>query len=437
MKKLLAAICLVLALLGAFALAEDTDTVPALWPACDPVTGLWGYVDAQGAWAIAPQWEKAYHFHGGCAIVDTADASAWDAMNTQGIIDETGTYLLEPAYCVDDACCLDGAGLLYLVSRLDETWASGWFSIPNRYFSGLHWTECYAAADTPYIQINLDYSVSGLADRATGEVVVPMIYSYTALSDDGSGSGFIVAERADTGGCELIEIGAGPVALPEGVYLDYVVGVVDSGLVTFCTEDDLQGYLNTSGEIVLDVQYWAAGEFRDGYARVTLLDGTHAVIDCMGRVVLTGMTNYLGVIDGALLVEWEDDTWGLVEPDGAVRCRHRLPEGALFARLMDLSADAPLWVQYALNDDAYTWGLMSREGELLDGPCWENFSGTGGGLAAVCQDGRWGYVDPWGNQVLPFLYAYAGPFEGALARVTFDDGGEGYINRQGEAVCSW
>ena len=73
MKKLTMLLCLVLALVSLSALAADADTETSLWPAYDPNTGLWGYIREDGEWGIAPQWERAYHFHGGCAIVDTMD----------------------------------------------------------------------------------------------------------------------------------------------------------------------------------------------------------------------------------------------------------------------------------------------------------------------------------------------------------------------------
>ena len=106
MKKLTVLICLVMALVSLSAPMAAADPETTLWPAYDPETGLWGYIDEQGAWGIAPQWERAYHFHGGCAIVDTKDVPSWQGESTQGIIDETGVYLLEPAYSIDDA--LDG-----------------------------------------------------------------------------------------------------------------------------------------------------------------------------------------------------------------------------------------------------------------------------------------------------------------------------------------
>ena len=438
MKKLTALLCLVLALVGLSALAADAETTPTLWPAYDPVTGLWGYIREDGAWGIEPQWERAYHFHGGCAIVDTMDVPSWEGMCTQGIIDETGAYLLEPAYHIDDACCLDGAGELYLVNQHDDERGSGWFNIPNRYFSGLHWTECYATRNTPYILVNTDYKLDGLADRATGEIVVPIEYSSTGLYDWGIDGGFIVAEREDTCECELIEIGWGVVELPEGVSIDYYPGVSE-GLIAF-EHDGLYGYLNTEGEIVIPAQFDSAEGFMDGYAEVGLLDEvrTSTIIDHSGNVVISGLgATYYGVVDGALFIMEEYSDWSLIEPDGTVRCRVEAPEGCYNPWLYQFAEDGPLWVSYEREDEPWCWGIVDLNGQWLTEPgLYVSFDMDESWLA-VGKEGCWGYADAYGNTVLPFIYEDAGHFEGALARVCFDASTEGYINRSGEIVYRW
>lgn len=449
MKKLTALLCLVLALVSLSASMADADTETPLWPAYDPVTGLWGYITEDGSWGIEPQYTQAYHFHDGCAIVDMAEHAHADTP-TEGIIDETGAYLLEPEYHVDDAVCWDGAGDIYLVWRHeDKGFRMGWFNIPNRYFSRLRWTECYAWSETPYILINDDYGVSGLADRATGEIVVPMEYSYTGIYDWGIDGGFIVAQRDDTRACELIEIGWGVVELPEGVVIDYYPGVSE-GLIAF-EQDGLHGYLNTEGEIVIPAQFDSAERFMDGYAEVGLLEEvrTSSIIDRDGNVVISGLDVYYGMVADALFVEWPDGTWGLVEPDGTIRCRHTLPEEVFDVFwLYEFTQDGPLWVEYALGDDEYLCGLMSREGELLGEPQWTQvfFRQPEEPWVTVCEGGfwdwadyvgTWGYADAYGKIVLPVVYEEAELFRGALARVQFDASTEGYINRSGEIVYQW
>ena len=436
MKKLICCLLLFAALCGLSALTADADTETTLWPAYDPDTGLWGYITEDGAWGIAPRYTEAYHFHDGCAIVNMAEHAHADTP-TQGIIDVTGAFLVEPEYdlfCEDDFSYSPGD--IFFV--MDEEGRMGWFNIPNRYFSGLRWTECYATKDTPYILVNMDYKLDGLADRATGEIVVPMEYSSTGLYDWGIENGFIVAQRDGTDGCELIEIGWGVVDLPEGVVIDYSPGVTE-GLIAF-EQDGLYGYINTEGEIVIPAQFDAANDFWDGYAEVGLLDEvrTSAIIDGSGNVVISGLdATYYGVVDGALFIMEECSDWSLIEPDGTVRCRVEAPEGCYNPWLYQFAEDGPIWVSYEREDEPWCWGIADSDGQWLTEPDLYVSFDTDEPWLAVGKDGRWGYTDAYGNTVLPFTYAWAEAFDGPLARVRFDPSTEGYINRSGDIVYQW
>lgn len=435
--KRLVWLLMALMLVCAGAAAEE----PTLWPAYDEATGLWGYIGETGEWGIAPQFGQAEHFHSGCAIVDM-NSDPDEGTYTQGIIDETGAFLLKPTYYVFDFCDTDTDPVYFVMGEAEEGAPMGWFNIPNRFFSGLHWDECFASVDTPYVMV-YEGMLEGLADRATGELVLPLEYSYTGLYDWGIDDGFIVAQVEETGACELIELGVGPVALPEGVTVDYYPGVSE-GLVTFM-QDGLYGYMDTSGEIVLEAQYDWADAFDDGYAEVGLLDEPEqfVVIDRQGNVVVSGIDEYgcLGLIDGALWIDWPDDTWGLVNQDGTVRCRFAYPEGVYSEWLEEAAADGPLWLRYDLGDGEYLWGLLSRDGEILVQPQWtlhmDALSTDLMGWQAAGLDGKWGYLDAYGEPVLPFVYAAAAHFEGALARVRLDETTHAWINRSGEVVYRW
>ena len=437
MRKLTALICFIMALLTASALAADAETTPTLWPAYDPVTGLWGYINEQGAWGIEPSYTKAYRFVNGCAIVDMGEHLDANAP-TQGIIDESGVFLVAPEYYVFDFWDTEWeSGPIYFI--MDDEEAMGWFHIPSRFFSGIQWRECMAWRDTPYVVVDSFDAGSGIAERATGKIVVPLEYAMTGIYDDIE-DGFLVALRNDADECELIEIGKGAVPLPEGVYVDYAEGVSE-GMVIFWTEDDLQGYMNTAGEIVIEAQFHLANAFIDGYANVVLADGVEAVIDKSGSVMCTGVAGYYGVRAGALWVEDEESAWGLINPDGTVRCWYTMPEWAFFATLYEITEDTPIWVAYSLSDYDYVWGLMSHDGNMLVEPCWtlsgDDVSDDPLGWQAAGLNGKWGYIDAYGNTVLPFVYEEAAHFEAALALVRFDEATKGYINRAGEVVYQW
>ena len=59
----------------------------------DPETGLCGYVDKTGTWVIPPQWNMAYHFQNGYALVGTSipDREPWEYQYT--LIDHRGKEL--------------------------------------------------------------------------------------------------------------------------------------------------------------------------------------------------------------------------------------------------------------------------------------------------------------------------------------------------------
>ncbi len=266
-----------------------------------------------------------------------------------------------------------------------------------------------------------------------------MEYSYTGLYVSGIENGFIVAERADSDGCELIEIGWGPVELPEGVYLDDVVEVSE-GLAIYRDEDGLYGYINTEGEIVIPAQFDAAYDFRDGYAEIGLLDEVevHAIIDRSGSVVISGLdAAYCGVVDGALFIMEAYSAWSLVEPDGTVRCRVEAPEGCYNPWLYQFAEDGPLWVSYEREDEPCYWGIADTDGQWLTEPGLYVSFDTDEPWLAVGRDGRWGYTDVYGNTVLPFEWMEAESFDGALAWVAINECTEAYINREGKVVRQW
>ena len=63
-----------------------------LAPRVDPETGLWGYADASGAWAIPARWDAAGPFRDGCAVVTDGDSGL------RGAIDKSGALCVPAAY---------------------------------------------------------------------------------------------------------------------------------------------------------------------------------------------------------------------------------------------------------------------------------------------------------------------------------------------------
>ncbi|WP_202898757.1 WG repeat-containing protein [Porphyromonas uenonis] len=57
------------------------------------------------------------------------------------------------------------------------------------------------------------------------------------------------------------------------------------------------------------------------------------------------------------------------------------------------------------------------------------------GYAAVCKNGKWGYIDKTGREVIPCQYDWANPFHEGLASVRFSyDSSYGFIDTTGREV---
>lgn len=443
MKKRIALFALVIALLSLCALSAAEESGAALWPAYDEISGLWGYIDETGAWAIAPQFPQAYDFWGGCAIVGMGEEQYSDPPQ-EGIIDTAGRFLLEPEYYV-----FDESGDTFTVMGFDEADEAimGWYYSPTDFFTGLHWYECTAWSDGPYVKVDGGEPdrLSGLADRETGEIVLPLEYTLTGLYDQLVEDGFVIAERADTGACELIELGAGRVELPEGAVIDYWPAI-NGGMFPF-EQDGQWGYLNTAGEIVIPAQYRYADGFWGDYANVGTWDAedTTAIIDRAGKVVMTiagedWYVGYAGMAGDVLRINWCEHEWGLVTPEGVELCRFSEPE-AYAVTLYAPTEDGPIWVSESLADGEYAWHLLSRKDWTLRTPGWKDYWVEGAPAAwhpVETAPGVWSYVDAYGEPVIAGVEAVcAWTFHGELARVTFDEYTEGYINRAGETVVRW
>lgn len=427
MKKLLAYITLVLALLSASAFAVDADTETSLWPAYDPITGLWGYIRADGTWGILPQYAWADNFNGDCAIVRVGDS--WRQC---GIIDRNAAFVLAPEYEVSTLAedfQWKQENLFFVTG--DE--GMGWFDAENRYFSGLCWEYCEAWGDKRFIMVQDENWHSSLAVRATGELLLPL--------QDMDVVGFQEGVAVAMAGLDTLLIYAdGSIThLSDGLAAaDFAF---ENGLLMVENNEGLRGYVGLDGQIVIEPQFGEAESFRHGYAVVADGDGSW-LIDHEGNRLAEDVFYVCGMwADGGIAVE-RTDCWAVLNPDGTERFRVGLDEcerGALILVYEPSAESAPYWVLYAHGGVSTFYGLMTAEGTWVVKHGWtlfgDDFSGDPMGWQATGYDG--GFIDAWGNELCLGDFLYTEHFRGALARVRLDASSEGYINRSGEVVYRW
>ena len=154
-------------------------------------------------------------------------------------------------------------------------------------------------------------------------------------------------------------------------------------------EDELWGYIDNAGELVIPCEWERAGSFTNGIASVR----KNHKYGCINK-------------NGEIIIPCE---WNGYSP-------LRFSEGL-----------APV-----LNDEGL-WGFINMEGAVVIECKWPDvlIPHFSEGLAAVGQNGKMGYINKMGQIVIPCQYQSAGSFSHGYARVR-DDEGLFFINTKGE-----
>ncbi|MCL2857089.1 MAG: WG repeat-containing protein [Oscillospiraceae bacterium] len=153
------------------------------------------------------------------------------------------------------------------------------------------------------------------------------------------------------------------------------------------------GFVNSSGEIVIPLEYDDALCFSEGLAAVQIGD-RWGFIDKTGEVVIPFEFSRVAPFrEGLAKVEREDGMWSFINRGG----NEVIPLGSYPQR--DGS-----WMPHV-------WGFHE-------------------GLAAVRRDSGWGYIDREGNVVIPFHFQRGAPFSDGFAWV----GSDVMIDRDGNQI---
>jgi len=188
------------------------------------------------------------------------------------------------------------------------------------------------------------------------------------------------------------------------------------------------GYVNTSGEVVIEAQYHFASEFdENGYAVVAGNYGIAKVINTRGSTVLSLRSRVLYPEERSRRPVTEDyhipETFGL-ESIGMFSFDH----GLMRVRYM----------QY----DYYKEGEMVRDidiliytnGEKFPIPADYTLKGYNNGVLLLEKDGKYGFMDYTGKWIAQPIYTYAQPFLEGLAVIGFTDGKKAVIDTEGNIV---
>ncbi|MBQ7182753.1 MAG: WG repeat-containing protein [Clostridia bacterium] len=402
--------------------------------------GLWGYMDRQGNMVIEPR----YAFAEQCFTGKYCRAGL-DTDYRQGVIDRQGDWVLPPEYSL---CPMDhmgedeeqGEGLLSVAGGRTGDRAEGFFDLDTGFFSGLKWYSVFPRyTDSALIAVRPGPEEhTGYADRRTGEEVLPPVYICLDPQLFYHGLALTAYESFENGYSDffLMDEAGAVIPFPEGIRGDHCANPV-CGRVAVRNDEDLLGFADLQGHIVIQPQYAEAFDYSEDRAVVRFADGDWGVIDPDGNMLVRGLEDVWGwKYKNGILSAVKDGMHIFYDRDGQ--------ELASFSSGAMPAGDDLYWVGIGGSmisyPDNWIWYLSDRDGYALSAPCFltsravEDHDSFSEGLEPVGGlEHRWGYMDRQGRIAVECVYDRAEPFRFGLAQVE-KDGRLMYIDRSGTVI---
>jgi hypothetical protein len=246
---------------------------------------------------------------------------------------------------------------------------------------------------------------------------------------------------------QFAEAGAPPEAKPAGqTPKEYKCGYVDgsgkfviarqfdqaanfaAGLARV-TQDQKDGFINRTGDYVIAPSFDEAKSFREGLAAVCMKGKGWGFIDRAGAWAIPPRFAFADSFSGGMAVVKEDSDLSCLG-DGNIET----PEGSECEGYSDPEESGPA-----------TYFLIDRTGKRMTNKGYHCITRPADGMAAIRLNGRWGYVDRTGKEVIAPRFSMAKPFGEGVAAVRVlnakgeDERGEGkwgFVNHQGRFVLS-
>lgn len=200
-------------------------------------------------------------------------------------------------------------------------------------------------------------------------------------------------------------------------------------LLPYSPDGEQYGYVDLSGEFVIEPQFEQAGDFSEGLAAVQV-DGLIGYIDPSGEIVIEPQFDLANPFQEGLaliaVIDADDQlSFGYVDTDGQLVIEPQ------FSLAIDFSEG--LAAVSRGEADEFLFGYIDPSGEFVIEPQFEVAEAFQEGLAGAGSVDSVGYIDSTGTVVIEPQFIYAGPFSDGLATVG-TVGGEGYIDTNGEFV---
>jgi WG containing repeat len=214
--------------------------------------------------------------------------------------------------------------------------------------------------------------------------------------------------------------------------------------LAYVQSQNLKGFIDRSGRLIIRFpkNMWARLEpfgygFHEGRAAV-VLDGETAFIDRTGKITCRGYTGAAAFSEGLAAVTLdagEHARYGFVDPDGHMKIRAEfIPVLGAHLRIASLSRFAEGLASVRLGKD---YGFIDKTGAFVIKPQFAFAGNFSEGLAFVKLGREGGYIDHVGHWVIGPSEDYLNgrEFRERMAAVDFEQGW-GYIDRAGKIIIA-
>lgn len=189
------------------------------------------------------------------------------------------------------------------------------------------------------------------------------------------------------------------------------------------------GYIDKAGKVIIQPQFYGAGSFREGLAKVVTKNGKTGFINTQGKIIIKPTFDYPEDFhDGMARVYFKtgnepEGLYGYIDRKGTVVIPPRFKEAQDFSE--------GLAVVCIENKKC---GYIDKTGRFAIEPMFEGAGTFSDGLAMVRVSSKFGYINTTGKLIIQPVFAHVWEFSEGLAAVTFDGKKWGFIDKSGKLI---
>jgi hypothetical protein len=241
------------------------------------------------------------------------------------------------------------------------------------------------------------------------------------------------------------------------MYFDSVSAPVEGMAVV--NTNNKYGYMNSKGELAISLNYDNAEDFKEGLAAVSTggqwdedtseyIDGKWGFIDKTGKIVIPLIYDKVCSFSEGLAAVAKDGKLGFIDKTGKAVIALNYNNYTMFENYA--FSEGYTCVPVSGDIDSPVFNIISTSGSIpfeFNYDCAKSYSE---GMLAVANngwwgiadpvypcrsynEGKWGFIDVRGNEIIPLIYDYVSNFNEGIAVVS-KDGRYGAINNQGNVV---